>query len=221
MVENTIKTVAIIPIRTHSTRIKKKSFKLFAGIPLYQFFLQKLIDSPFDEIYVDTDSKEISDFVTQKGWAVIERLPELTSNSTNGNDLLLHHASLVDADIYFQLFITSPLLAAATIHKAHEIMTTQFEFDSLFTALKIFSWFWFDGKPVNYDPKSFPRSQDAIPIIRETTGLYAIRSEALKTIKTRIGSKPHMLFVNDAEATDIDREIDFKIAEFLLHQTTI
>ena len=30
-------------------------------------------------------------------------------------------------------------------------------------------------KPINYKPKILPRSQDAKPIIQETTGLYGIK----------------------------------------------
>ena len=54
------------------------------------------------------------------------------------------------------------------------------KYDSILTANKIFTWFWFKNKPVNYNPKILPRSQDAKPIIMETTGLYGIRAQALK-----------------------------------------
>ena len=40
-----------------------------------------------------------------------------------------------------------------------------------------FSWFWFNDRPINYKPKILPRSQDAKPIVMETTGLYGIRKK--------------------------------------------
>ncbi len=210
-----MKVAAIIPIKEMSKRVKSKNFRSFCGEPLYRFFMRKLIDSPFDEIYIDTDSAEISEYATGKGWKVIERVPELAADSANGNDLLLYEANTVDADIYFQLFITAPLLRTQTIHDAYKIMTSKIEYDSLFTATEIYSWFWYNNKPVNYDPKVLPRSQDATPIIRETTGLYAIRREALLKHKCRIGENPYMLYVDEIEAMDIDTEQDFKIAEFI------
>jgi CMP-N-acetylneuraminic acid synthetase len=210
-----MKVAAIIPIKEKSKRVKSKNFRSFCGEPLYRFFMKKLIDSPFDEIFIDTDSAEIAEYATGMGWGVIERVPELAADSANGNDLLVYEANMVDADIYFQLFITAPLLQSETIHEAYKIMISKIEYDSLFTATEIYSWFWYNDKPVNYDPKVLPRSQDATPITRETTGLYAIRREALFKHKCRIGENPYMLYVDEIEAMDIDTEQDFRVAEFI------
>ena len=209
-----MKVVAIIPIKEMSKRVKSKNFRSFCGEPLYRFFMKKLIDSPFDEIFIDTDSAEISEYTREMGWGVIERVPELVADSANGNHLLVSEAKMVNADIYFQLFITAPLLLPQTIHEAYKIITSKMEYDSLFTATEIYSWFWYNNKPVNYDPKVLPRSQDATPIVKETTGLYAIRREALLKHKCRIGENPYMLYVDEVEAMDIDTEQDFRIAEF-------
>ena len=210
-----MKVVAIIPIKEMSKRVKSKNFRSFCGEPLYRYFMKKLIDSPFDEVFIDTDSTEISEYARGMGWKVIKRVPELAADSANGNDLLLYEAGVVDADIYFQLFITAPLLLPQTINEAYKIMTTEMEYDSLFTATEIYSWFWYNNKPVNYDPKVLPRSQDATPIIRETTGLYAIRRDALLKNKCRIGENPYMLYVGEMEAMDIDTEQDFRVAEII------
>ena len=210
-----MKVVAIVPIKEMSKRVKSKNFRSFCGEPLYRYFMKKLIDSPFDEVFIDTDSTEISEYARGMGWKVIKRVPELAADSANGNDLLLYEAGVVDADIYFQLFITAPLLLPQTINEAYKIMTTEMEYDSLFTATEIYSWFWYNNKPVNYDPKVLPRSQDATPIIRETTGLYAIRRDALLKNKCRIGENPYMLYVGEMEAMDIDTEQDFRVAEII------
>ena len=83
--------------------------------------------------------------------------------------------------------------------------------DSILTSNEIYSWFWFNKKPVNYKPKILPRSQDAKPIVIETTGLYGIKSKALKKYKCRIGKKPYFYMVNKKESLDLDTEEDFKI----------
>jgi len=210
------KTIAIIPIKSNSERVKKKNFRLLTGVPLYEHFLNKLTNSSFDEIYVDTDSEEVCKFIENTDFIYIPRLPELAKSNANGNDLLNYHASIIDADYYFQLFITSPLLKIETINEAIKILKKENKYDSIFTANKIYSWIWYQNKPVNYDPKTLPRSQDAVPIIRETTGLYGITKEVLLKNKCRIGSKPYMLFVDDYEAVDLDTEFDFKYLEFLM-----
>ena len=74
-------------------------------------------------------------------------------------------------------------------------MKTKKKYDSIFTVGEIYSWFWFNNKPVNYNPKTLPRSQDATPIIQETTGLYGIKSATLKKRKSRIGFRPYLFKV--------------------------
>ena len=34
-------------------------------------------------------------------------------------------------------------------------MKTYKQYDSIFTATKIYSWFWLKNKPINYNPKFF------------------------------------------------------------------
>ena len=210
------KTVAIIPIKAESERVKKKNFRLLDGIPLYEYYLNKVANSFFDEIYVDTDSSEVEDFLEETDFIHIPRLPKLAESNANGNDLLNYHASIIEADYYFQLFITAPLLKVKTINSAIEILHNSKNNDSIFTANKIYSWFWYNDLPVNYDPKVLPRSQDAKPIIRETTGLYGISKDSLLRNKCRIGNNPFMLMVDEYEAADIDTEFDFQYVEFLI-----
>ena len=88
--------------------------------------------------------------------------------------------------------------------------------DSILTATKIYSWFWFNDKPINYNPKILPRSQNAKPIIRETTGLYGIKKKALLKEKCRIGKIPYFYFVDTIESIDIDENIDFKIVSSII-----
>ena len=215
-----MKTVAFIPVKQTSKRVRSKNFRSFCGVPLYQWFLRKLSDGavPFDEIYVDTDSDEVADYAIAHGLRHLPRDPKLAEDTANGNDLLVYEAENVIADVYVQLFITAPLLRPDTIRTAIEIIANRVEYDSLFTAVRRYSWFWFDGAPVNYDPKVLPRSQDALPVIQETTGLYAIRRDVLLERRCRIGYNPYMLFVNDTEAVDIDTEEEFKLAEFWYSQ---
>ena len=211
-----MKTVALIPIKAKSERIKNKNFRSLNGVPLYEHFLNKLKKCSFDEIYVDTDSEEIKQFAINKGFRHIRRLPELVKSNASGNDLLKYHASIIKADYYFQLFITAPLLKSETINNAIDILKNDSYHDSIFTAIEISSWFWYQDKPINYDPKVLPRSQDAVPIIRETTGLYGIKKDALLEYQCRIGGIPYMLIVDDYEAVDLDTELDFQYVEFLL-----
>tara|TARA_B100000963_G_C22563334_1_gene642482 strand:- start:183 stop:836 length:654 start_codon:yes stop_codon:yes gene_type:complete len=211
-----MKIVCIVPIKKKSERVRGKNFKKINGIPLYQFTLRKLNSCKFHEVYVDTDSDEIKKYCIKNKINIINRLKYLSKNSANGNDLLNYHATIIEADIYFQLFVTSPILSIKTINKCINILKTKKKYDSIFTVKKIYSWFWFENKPVNYNPSILPRSQDAKPIIQETTGIYGIRKKALKITKSRIGKRPYLLNVSDDEEIDLDNKKDFQYLKFIL-----
>ena len=208
--------VAIIPIKTNSERVPGKNFKLVNSKPLYRYMLEKAVVCKFDKVYVDTDSVEIMEYCSKHGIEVITRLPDLAKNSANGNDLLNYHAELIEADLYFQLFVTAPLLKVRSINACIDILKNNKQYDSILTVEQIYSWFWFDNKPVNYNPKVLPRSQDAQPIIQETTGLYGIRKEILHLGRCRIGDNPYFYVVDNNESIDLDNEGDFLKLESML-----
>ena len=98
-----MKTVAIIPIKSRSTRVKGKNFKKIFGKPLYTFLLDKIKKCQFEEVYVDTACDEIKKYCIKNRIKIINRLPKLAKDNANGNDLLNYHYKLIKADLYFQL----------------------------------------------------------------------------------------------------------------------
>ena len=85
-------------------------------MPLYQITLNKLKKCKFDDVCVDSDSKEIEIFSKKNNIKFIKRKPELAKDNANGNHLLNYHRKLINADYYFQILITSPLLKIKTIN---------------------------------------------------------------------------------------------------------
>ena len=82
-----MKVVAIIPIKLKSKRVKGKNFRVVGDKPLYKHLLDKLKNTAFDEIYVDSDSEEIQRYCYKNGYNFIKRLPHLAKDNANGNDL--------------------------------------------------------------------------------------------------------------------------------------
>ena len=174
-----MKTVVIILIKKIREGKGKKILKV-NGVPLYAITLKKLKKCNFDEVYVDTDSQEIKKYCLKNNINIINRLRSLSKNTANGNDLLNYHLKIIEADIYFQLFITAPLLKISTINKCIEILKKSKKHDSIMTVRSLYTWFWFNNRAINYDPRILPRSQDAKPVVVETTALYGIKRRSLK-----------------------------------------
>ena len=94
-------------------------------------------------------------------------------------------------------------------------MTASEVYDSVFTATENHGFYWLNGTPINYRPEILPRSQDMLPVVEESTGLYGIKKESLKKYRCRIGRKPYIYPVSKFEAVDINTEEDLKVAEYV------
>jgi N-acylneuraminate cytidylyltransferase len=215
-----MKTVCFIPIKSKSERVKGKNFKKIGGEKLYKIIINKAIKSLcFDDVIVDTNSDEIGNYAKSVGALVIKRLPELALNSANGNDLInYHHMLKPNYDYYFQLFATAPLIKVRTIRECVNKLLTTTQYDSAFTALEQYGFFWWSGQPVNYRPAILPRSQDLVPVLEETTGLYGITKQALEKYNSRIGAKPYLVKVGKTESIDLNIDDDFHYANWLVEK---
>jgi len=214
-----MKICATIPIKSNSTRVKNKNFQLLGDKPLYQYIIDHCIQAEcFDDIYVDTDSPEINSYCVENQIICIKRKPELTLDTANGNDVFHYDIDFVGHyDFYFQLYATAPFLKPDTIRQCVDKLTHTTKYDSILTATEEYGWFWHKEQPVNYQPNILPRSQDATPVIKETTGLYGISKRAYERYKCRVGATPYFYIIRDRkECIDLDTQEDFDIAAQLL-----
>ena len=121
-------------------------------------------------------------------------------------------------DYYFQLHVTSPLIKTQTIKKCVVELLKNKKINSIFTAVKEYSWYWFKNKPINFPKYKLQRSQTLNPIIRDITFLYGISKKEFLKRNSRIGSKPHPYFVKHEEAIDINEDFDLKLAKNFLEK---
>lgn len=212
-----MKTACFIPIKANSERVPVKNLRVLNGKKLYEYICEHVkAANVFDDVYIDTNSQEISEYAVKMGFHIIERKPELATNTANGNDLLVYHCEkFPEYNYYFQLFATAPYMQPETIKECYNTLISSEEFDSCFTALENHSFYWFANTPINYRPGILPRSQDMLPVIEETTGLYGISKDSLVRYRCRIGRKPYMHYVSKFEAVDINTEEDLRVAEHI------
>ncbi len=212
-----MKTACFIPIKENSERVPGKNFRELNGRKLYEYIIGHVMEAGcFDDIYIDTNSVEIKGYARGRGLGVIDRLESLAGDTANGNDLLVYHQEVYPGyDYYFQLFATAPYLQPQSIRGCFQAFVSGGGYDSCFTALKNHSFYWLNNMPVNYRPGILPRSQDMVPLVEETTGMYGIEGEVLKKYRCRIGRNPYVYFVDKFEAVDINTEEDFLIAEYI------
>ena len=88
-------------------------------------------------------------------------------------------------------------------------------YDSLNSAHLIKEFMFYENKPINYDLKNQPRSQDLPDYYALNFAFNIIARDTMMECKNVVGKKPFIYGIDEVEATDIDNPIDFEFAEFV------
>lgn len=212
-----MKVVAFVPIRLNSKRVVGKNLKLLGGKPLLQHILETLTrTTTIDEVYVYCSREEIKPYLPG-GVKFLKRSETLDRDETLGKEIYEAFIKEVDADVYILAHTTSPFIKAATIDNAVK-QVTEGGHDSAFSAQKVQTFCWYNGKPLNYDLKEIPRTQTIEPVYFETSAFYIFRKELWTEQRQRIGNNPYIAITDPIEGVDIDNPEDFEFAQKVLPQ---
>ena len=210
-------------MRHHSQRVPGKNYRPLAGKPLFQHILETLRAVPeIETVIVDTDSEPVMDGVRRlfPDVKLIARPEHLRADDVPMNDILLYDTAQVQADFYLQTHSTNPLLKSETVSNAIQKFMAEYpKYDSLFSVTRLQTRLYFqDGRAINHNPLELIQTQDLPPVYEENSCIYLFTRENLERKKHRIGDSPLMFEIDAAEAWDIDEELDFEIADFLMRK---
>ena len=216
-----MKIVTLVPMRHHSQRIPGKNYRPLARKPLYQHIIETLLVCPeIGQVVVDTDSEPVIEGLRRDfpQVTVLPRPADLRADAISMNEVLLYDTSQVKADFYLQTHSTNPLLRPETVSKAIQTFLADYPaHDSLFSVTRLQTRLYDQhGQAINHDPNILLQTQDLPPVYEENSCLYIFSRENLARRCNRLGDWPLMFEIDAAEAWDIDEELDFAVAEFLM-----
>lgn len=206
-----MKTVALVPIKLNSQRLPHKNILPIAGHPLCWHICNALNGAKgIDEVYVFCSDEKVKQYIPEDTKVLI-RDPRLDRDEVKGFEIYAEFIKQIDADVYVLAHTTSPLIKTETIQNAlaHVLDGSH---DSAFSAQRIQTFAWYQGKPVNYDINDVPRTQDMEPIYVETSAFFIFKKEIFTEHHRRIGYHPYIQEVSDIEAVDIDEKKDYEFA---------
>lgn len=209
-----MKTVAMVPIKLNSERVKEKNIRPFCdGTPLVQFILRTLVKSKcIDSVYVYCSDERIEAYLID-GVKFLKRPGYLDMDTVNCNDIIREFIKEVDADYYVVSHATAPFTKTESIDRCIDAVANSSEYDSAFTVERTQTFMWEKGRPVNFDPDKFPRTQELEPVYMETSGAFVFSREVFERYNRRIGIKPCLVEVEGMECIDIDTEYEMETAQ--------
>jgi len=215
-----IKTVALLPMKANSERVKGKNFRLLAGKPLFRWILDSLLAvKEIDCVVINTDARHILEengLVESERVIIRDRKPELCGDMVSMNLILADDIKAIDADTYLMTHTTNPLISTETIKAGFKKLAENSDKDSLFTVNKIQTRFYRDDcSAVNHDPDNLLRTQDLEPWYEENSCLFYFTKDSFNKTNARIGEKPLMMVTPPLESLDIDEPHDWEMVAAL------
>ena len=212
-----MKIKALIAVRSGSQRVENKNIRKFADSNLLTIKIEQLKRIELLEgIVVNSNCPEMIHISKELGVDTVKRDDYYASNIVSMSDVYKNMAENFPGEYILYANVTNPLMKDDTIRKAITVFRQNAsEYDSLNSAHLIKEFLFFENKPMNYDLLKQPRSQDLPDIYALNFAVSIISRENMIKYKNVIGGRPYIFNVDYYEATDIDHEIDFEIAEYL------
>ena len=223
--------VCVISARGGSKGLPKKNIANFLGKPLIAWSIEQALKSKFiHEVYVSTDSKEIANIAIKHG-AKIEfmRPTKLADDNAKKWDVWVHAYKELckinkrDYSIYVDLDCSSP------VREPHDIDTIIDKFinskvDAIFTICEsrrnpYFNMVEYDDGKLIISKKTsteITRRQDAPKVYDHVGSIYVLSGKYLKLGNGLLSGNVVGFDIGQNKGIDIDNEMDFKYAEYLM-----
>ena len=217
------KTVALLPMKAHSARVKGKNFRNFAGKPLFRWILDTLLSvEEIEKIVINTDARHIlkkNGLVDSDRVIIRDRKPEICGDHVSMNLVIEDDLDAIDAETFVMTHTTNPLLSGPTLQEALQAFNkgvAEDGKDSLFTVNEYQTRFYReDGSAVNHDPNVLLPTQELELWYEENSNLYIFTKQSFKETNARIGTAPILFPTPTLESADIDNATQWRIAEII------
>ena len=215
------KILSVIPARKNSKRLKHKNRLLLNGVSLVGHSIMYAQKEMETDIVVSTDDEEIKTIAEQHGAKVLWRSQDLADDYASSAKVVQDVALKIDGEYdYIALLQPSNPLRPKGLFKSSLKELLKQQGQSLLTvSLNQYKLGRIQNSifhPITYEIGQ--RSQDLKPTYFENGLLYLTDFDLAKKGKI-LCQKPIALIVNHPFSTvDIDTELDFKWAEFILNQ---
>ena len=207
---------AVIPVRKGSERVKNKNVKKFGDSSLLENKIKILKKvKGLDSVVVNSDCPEMLNIAVKYGVEAQKREDYFASSKVNNSEYFEHIAQVTDADHIMYAPVTCPFVRVETIEECISKYQNLTQNDSVMTAFDVKHHMWLEGRPINYDPKNAPNSQDLPEILGVHYGVSIISKRLMIENRNVIGYNPFFIKLNEVEAIDIDTEMEFMFADYM------
>lgn len=172
-----MKTVAMIPARMGSQRLKKKNLAPLAGQPLITHAIEKCVSSGcFDAVYVNSENAEFAQYAEAYGAKFYQRPEQLGDSVSTSEQFVYDFLKQVDCDLLVQVHSIAPLLTMEEVRDFTEAFKAS-EAQVMLSCIEDQIEVAYQDEPVNFTFAEKTNSQDLKPVQRVTWSITGWRAK--------------------------------------------
>ena len=224
MISDKTDTIAMIPARMGSERLKKKNIALLDGRPLVSYAIDAAVQSGvFDRIVLNADDGIFTDIAKMHGIECYLRPESLGSSDTKSDQVVFDFIDKFPCKTITWVNSTSPLQPSSEIQSAVEFFLRN-NIDSLFTVENKKLHVSFEGQPINFNKDDlFAKTQDLAPV---SCFVYSLMMWNTGLFKEHYKASGHAFFigqtayypVSKATAMLVKTKEDLDLVECIMQQ---
>ena len=219
-----MKTIAIVPVKKVSSRLKDKNILPFGNCNLLEHKIRQLKRTPnLDCIVVSSDSDVMLEMAAKEGAIPLKRPAEFADESRSFSDFIEYLCGAVDCDHIAYTAVTSPFVDGDTYAHAIETYFTKLRegYDSLISVVPFREFLLNEQGPVNFKTgKDDTAAQDPYAKFLPnywllTCGIMIAPRQSMAAWKYHFGPNPFYYEVDKKVSIDIDDVYDYVCATAL------
>jgi CMP-N,N'-diacetyllegionaminic acid synthase len=215
------KIICLIPARKGSKRIQDKNLKKINGKPLIYYAYNAAKISKINKIYLATTSEKIIRTSKKyKNFEIFYRSRNTEKDNSTTEKLIREFINKnSDFDIMILLQCTNIFITKKDLKKAINKFLIN-KYDSMLSVVKTNHFLWkitnkINAKPINYNPKKRPRSQNLKNNLAENGSFYIFKKNGFLKNNCRLFGSIGYYIMNKESNHEIDTNEDLKIVKRL------
>ncbi|MEN6626801.1 MAG: cytidyltransferase [Candidatus Sumerlaeia bacterium] len=161
-----MKTIAMIPARLGSQRLKQKNLREIDGAPIIAWAIRRCKAAGiFDEIWVNSEADVFAEIAEREGVSFHRRPAELANNVATSEQFVHEFLTRHNCAWLVQVHSIAPLLTSDQIRGFVEAMVAG-DFDAMMSCTLEQIECAIDGRPINFSFDAKTNSQELVPVQR-------------------------------------------------------
>ncbi len=171
-----MKTLAMIPARLGSQRLKQKNLREIDGAPIIAWAVRKcLAAGVFDEVWINSEADAIGEVAAREGVHFHRRPAELANNVATSEQYIHEFLKAHPCEWLFQVHSIAPLLTAAQVREFVGAARTA-DVDVMLSCTYEQIECAIGGRPINFTFDAKTNSQELEPVQRITWSITGWRA---------------------------------------------